>query len=292
MKLGIVADREAAETYAALIRAAGNEPLAWSGAAVPDGVPAVAQFSGAVDLWLLAPAPDQLRPTLDALRPGPADRIVLACRGFEPDTGMRLSEVVEAVSACLRVGVLAGPILPGEVRRRSPSAAVCASRFEDVAETTARALHSPLCRVYPSADLLGVELSGALVEVVSAALGAAKGLGLGVGTQALVVSRGIAEGSRLAGRQGGDARTFAGLAGAGELIACLGVPDHPGLHRGLALARGEADPALAALCARLLAFERDLPITAGVLRVARGEVRAADALQALLARDAREEFEG
>ncbi len=291
MKVGIVAGRESTEMYATLLRAAGMAPIAWSGAAVPDGVPGADHLAGQVDLLLIALPADQVRETVRALRPGPADRVVLASRGFESGTGLRLSEVVEAETACLRVGVLAGPILPGEVRRKSPSAGVCASRFDEVAEASARALHSPLCRVYPSPDLTGVELSGALVEVVQAALGTARGLGLGVGTQALVVSRGIAEGSRLATHLGGDPRTFAGLAGAGELIACLGVPDHDGLHRGLALARGETDPALAALCARLLELERDLPITAGLLRVARGEVRAVDALNGLLARETREEFE-
>ena len=292
MRVGIVAAREGAEMYSALVRAAGMEPLAWSGAGVPEGVRAVDQLAGEVDVLLIALPADQIRRTVRALGPGPADRVVLAGRGFEPRTGLRLSEVVESETACLRVGVLAGPILPGEVRRGSPSAGVCASRFDEVAETTARALHSSLCRVYPSPDLVGVELSGALVEVVQAALGTARGLGLGVGTQALVVSRGIAEGSRLASHSGGDPRTFAGLAGAGELIACLGVPDHGGLHRGLALARGETDLPLAALCARLLELEPDLPITAGLLRVARGEIRAVDALNGLLARGTREEFTG
>lgn len=293
-RVGLAADREAAEMLAALARAAGSEVVAAAdvpGLAVPDGVEGRPGLAGTVDVVFVARPPGEVRATLRALGLSPSDRVVLLARGFEPGTGLRLSRLVEAESACLRVGVLAGPLLPGEVRRRSPSAVVCASPFHELGEIVSRALHSPLCRVYPSDDLLGVELAGALAEVVAVALGAARGLGHGVGTQALVITRGIAEGSRLGARHGADPRSFAGLAFAGELVACMGLADHPAVHRGLALARGETDPELAEVCGRLLAVSRDLPITGAVQRVARGEVKAADALAALVARDVRDELD-
>jgi len=292
--VGLAADREAAEMLAALARAGGSEVVAAAdipGLPVPEGLEGRERIAGTVDVIFVARPPGEVRATVRALAPGPADRVVLHTHGFEPGTGARLSRLVEAESACLRVGVLAGPLLPGEVKRKSPSAVVCASPFDELTDLVSRALHSPLCRVYPSNDLLGVELAGALAEVVAVALGAARGLGHGMGTQALVVTRGIAEGARLGVRHGADPRSFAGLAFAGELVASMGVPDHPAVHRGLALARGEADPDLAERCGRLLAVSQDLPITAAVQRVARGEIKAADALAALVARDVRDELD-
>lgn len=306
MKIAIVGCEDRAEALALLIAAAGNEALAWEGrlpdlppVAAPRGValrPSLPALTEEADLVLLDVAPGMVRGVIRAMRPGPATRIILATRGLEFPSGKRLSRVVEEESACLRIGALAGPILVSEVRRRSPSALVVASRFHEVGVAASAALMSPLCRVYPSEDLAGVELSGALVEVVTAALGAARGLGMGVGLQSLAVTRGIAEGGRLAARAGGDTRTFSGLAGAGELVACVALGEHgggtdtPGLRRGLALARGETDPALVACCDALIAVERDLPITQGVRAVARGEARVADVMAALLGREQREEL--
>jgi glycerol-3-phosphate dehydrogenase (NAD(P)+) len=105
------------------------------------------------------------------------------------------------------------------------------------------------------------------------------------------VSRGVAEGARLARKGGGDPRTFSGLAGVGELVACAALPDHPGFVRGLALARGEGDPAAAALCAALLGRVKDLPITQAVGALATGRARAAEVIAGLMTRDHREEFD-
>ena len=90
---------------------------------------------------------------------------------------------------------------------------------------------------------------------------------------------------------GGDARTFAGLAGVGELVAAAALPDHPGHVRGLALARGETDAAAAALCGALLGRVKDLPITGAVGALATGKARAAEVLAGLMTRELREEFE-
>jgi hypothetical protein len=140
-----------------------------------------------VEIWVV-PVSELAREVAER-RPGPADRVVLATRGLEPGTGRRPSDLVLAGSACLRVGALAGPLLPGEVRRRSPCAAVIASPFAEVTTLATAALRSPFCRAYASPDLAGVELASALVDVFAVALGAARGLGLGPGAEALLVAR-------------------------------------------------------------------------------------------------------
>ncbi len=292
MKVGIVGSGDTVDALARLARVAGNEVIV--GGRAPEGFAERADLDGLardVDLLLLAMPPDRFREGVRALAPGPAARVVVATRGLEPETGRRLSEILTEESACLRVGALAGPILPGEVRRQSPCAAVVASPFVEVVRLARTALHSPACRIYGSEDLPGVELAGALVEVLGMALGVARGLGLGVGVQALLVSRGVAEGARLSAKGGGDPRTFAGLAGVGELVAASALPDHPAHVRGLALARGEPDPAAAALCAALLGREPDLPITAGIGALASGRAKAREVLAALMTRGHREEFD-
>ena len=244
----------------------------------------------AADLLFVDVAPSALRGLLNALQPGPRDTVVLSSRGLDDTTGRRLSELVEEHSACLRVGALAGPLLYTEIQRQAPSAVLIASPYDAVSRAVHTALRSTACQVYRSNDLTGAELSGALVEVLCAALGAARGLGAGVGLQALAVSRGIAEGSALFQRVGGNPRTFAGLAGVGELVAAASVQDHPGLRRGLALARGERDPALVSLCDALLRRERELPITRAVREVASGEGSAEHVLRELLEQDPGSEF--
>lgn len=234
-----------------------------------------------IEIWVV-PVSELAREVAER-RPGPADRVVLATRGLEPGTGRRPSDLVLAGSACLRVGALAGPLLPGEVRRRSPCAAVIASPFAEVTTLATAALRSPFCRAYASPDLAGVELASALVDVFAVALGAARGLGLGTGAEALLVARSAVEGARLARRIGGEARTFSGLAGVGDLVACAASHEHPGHGRGLALARGEKLPEVAAMAEGLLRHAPGLPIVGGVRRVARGELSAATMLGALMA---------
>ncbi len=263
MRPEIIGRGDLAETLAAMVAAA--PPLG-------DDAP--------LEIWCVPI--DALRQTVRERRPGPAHRILVATRGLEPGTALRASQVVEAESACLRLAALAGPVLPAEIARKSPCAAVVASPHQALRVDAARALRSPLCRVYETADLPGVELAGALVDVFAVALGAARGLGLGAGAEALLVARAAVEGARLASKVGGDPRTFSGLAGVGDLVACAASADHPGHRRGLALARGEVLPEVVATCAPLLVQGGRLPIVHGVQAVAAGKLRAADALEHLM----------
>lgn len=277
MKCGLVGSSERLTAVELLLKAAGSD--------VVRAAPAQTAEALAADLLFVDVAPGDVRGVLRSLAPGPRDQLVLTSRGLDGSTGRRLSELVEEETACIRVGALAGPLLLTEIQRGAPCAVLIASPFASVGSAVHHALRSPACQVYRTEDLTGTELAEALVEVLCAALGAARGLGAGVGLQALAVSRGIAEGGQLFSRVGGQARTFSGLAGVGELIAAASVPDHPALRRGLALARGESDPALVDLCDALLQRVADLPITQGVRAVASGAGSAASVLQDLLERD-------
>lgn len=239
------------------------------------------RVDGPADVEFWAVPLGELRATVRARAPGPHDRVILATRGLEPATGRRPSEIFAEESACLRLGALGGPLLPGELRRQSPCAAVVASPYREVGALGTAVLRSPLCRAYATTDLVGVELASALVDVFAVAVGAARGLGLGTGAEALLVARAAVEGARLAAKIGGDARTFSGLAGVGDLVACAASADHPGHRAGLALARGERLPEVAAMCDALLGQAR-LPIVGVLRRVARGEARAAEALDVLM----------
>lgn len=275
MRVEIRGEGELAEALATLARSAGHELV-----------------EADPDLVILNWPTGELRDRVRAAAYGPSVRVLVATRGLEPSTGKRLTQVVLEECAALRVGAIGGPILPSEVRRRSPCAAVIASPFHEVGEWGGAVLRSPMCRVYSTKDLPGAELAGAMVEVLTVALGVAHGLGLGVGAEALLVARGIVEGTRLAAHEGGDVHTFAGLAGVGDLVACAGSQDHPGQRRGLALARGEKDPELAARAAALLAREPKLPITAAVRALAEGRVSAPEALAGLMTREHHGEWEG
>ncbi len=261
MKAEIVGQGELSKTLATLVKAAGVD-------------------ARGLQVWCVPVA--ELRDTVRARLPGPGDRILLATRGLEPGTALRPSQVIMEESACLRVAALAGPVLPTEIARKSPCAAVVASPHAELRALGAAVLRSPLCRVYESADLAGVELAGALVDVFAVALGAARGLGLGAGAEALLVARAAVEGARLAGKIGGDPRTFSGLAGVGDLVACAASADHPGHRRGLSLARGEASPEVVSMCAPLLRHGGHLPIVSGVRAVAAGEAKGAEMLAKLM----------
>ena len=243
---------------------------------------------------LIAVPPDAVRQVIRQARPGPSARVVIACRGLEPETGGWLSDVVTSESSCLRVGTITGPAVASEVMARRPAAMVVASPFEEVAARTQQALHSPICRIYTSADLRGVELAGAAVSVLSVAVGLGDGLKLGVGVRAVIVTRGIAETVRLGRALGADADTFRGLAGVGDLIAAASLPDHPGTAAGLHLARGgTADPdtrhRAEALCALATRHKVELPLGEAVAAIASGRLKARLAIDMLMRREATKE---
>jgi glycerol-3-phosphate dehydrogenase (NAD(P)+) len=147
---------------------------------------------------------------------------VSATKGLENGTLLRMSEVIrEVVSA--RVAVLSGPTFALEVARLEPTALVVASTDGTLAETVQAAFSGPTFRLYANQDTIGVEIGGSVKNVVAIGAGVVNGLGLGHNAMAALITRGLAEITRLAVAMGGSAQTLAGLAGLGDLVlTCSG----------------------------------------------------------------------
>jgi glycerol-3-phosphate dehydrogenase (NAD(P)+) len=157
----------------------------------------------------------QVAPFIDSTTP-----VMHASKGLELGSLRRLSEVIaeELGRPADTVAVLSGPTLAGEVACGLPAAAVVAAADPDLASTFQALLHGPTLRVYTSTDVVGVELCGALKNVVALATGASDGLGLGDNTRAALITRSLVEIGRLVQAAGGDPRTVAGLAGLGDIV--------------------------------------------------------------------------
>lgn len=204
----------------------------------------------------------------------------------------RVSELLEEELPVLRVGALAGPALPGDMARGAFASMVCASAFAEVTAETRRLLAVPPgLRLYRSADLVGVELAAALSGAYSVALGVIDALDLGPGTRAVLITRALAEATRIGTMAGGEARTFAGLAGLGNLLVrtSAGSGEHaPGYQFGLGLARGQRPPrtpeAVRAAPAALALARRTgqrAPVLEALCRVLAGEASIDQAAAAL-----------
>jgi glycerol-3-phosphate dehydrogenase (NAD(P)+) len=144
--------------------------------------------------------------------------IVSASKGLEPETLSILTDVLQETVPDSPVVALSGPSFAQEVHARQPTAVVAASGDPVAAELTQQAFSNNRFRVYTSEDVIGVQLGGALKNVIAIAAGMLEGLGLGNNTRAALITRGLAEMIRLGEALGADAQTFAGLAGVGDLI--------------------------------------------------------------------------
>lgn len=230
--------------------------------------------------------------------------VIWACKGFEPSTGALphriLYEVLERRAPC---GALSGPSFALEVAQGRPTALTLASEDVAFARTMARELHQATLRVYFSNDLIGVELGGAVKNVLAIATGICDGLGLGLNARAALITRGLAEMTRLGVAFGGRAETFMGLTGAGDLIlTCTGELSR-NRRVGLLLGRGEplasalgsighvAEGVQSAREVERAAAQRsvDMPITQAVCAVLFRGVNPEKAVQQLLARDPKSE---
>jgi len=230
--------------------------------------------------------------------------VVWGCKGFEKTSGLLPHEVAAAVlGEGARCGALSGPSFALEVARGLPTAVTLASTDAAFARATAKRLHQRNLRVYFSADLVGVEVGGAVKNVMAIATGISEALGLGLNARAALITRGLAEVTRLGVRLGGRPETFMGLAGAGDLIlTCTGELSR-NRRVGLALGRGEPlDAILAGLGhvaegvhtareveSRAKGARIDMPITRAVCDVLFRGVAPRDAVEQLLARDPKSE---
>ncbi|MFA6970347.1 MAG: NAD(P)H-dependent glycerol-3-phosphate dehydrogenase [Gallionella sp.] len=196
---------------------------------LPDNLLLSADFSASladVQLIIISVPTAALRMTLERLVQSGLSGcgVVWLCKGFEPETSLLPHQVAEQVlPPNIGCGVLSGPSFALEVAHRLPTALVLASKDEGFAQRTAQALHHARLRVYASNDVIGVEVGGAVKNVMAIAAGVCDGMKLGNNARAALMTRGLAEITRLGLRLGGRPETLGGLSGAGDLIlTCTG----------------------------------------------------------------------
>jgi glycerol-3-phosphate dehydrogenase (NAD(P)+) len=156
----------------------------------------------------------------------PSVPLVSLIKGIELGTCDRMSQVIAEVTGAgaERIAVISGPNLAREIAQRQPAATVVACADDTVAKQLQQACHTPYFRPYTNPDVIGCELGGAVKNVIALAVGIAVGMGLGDNTRATLITRGLAEISRLGAALGADQHTFAGLAGLGDLVATCNSP--------------------------------------------------------------------
>ena len=172
----------------------------------------------------------------DHIRPTAA--VFWASKGFELETGKLLHEVIEEELPGHAYGVCSGPTFATEVARGQPAAVVCAGSDAEATEKFAALMHAGRFRCYTSRDVIGVELGGALKNVLAIAVGVADGFGFGANTRAALITRGLAEIMRLAMEMGAQQETMMGLAGLGDLILTCTDDQSRNRRFGLALGKG------------------------------------------------------
>jgi len=290
---------------AEVMRARRENPTYLPDFALPDSIHPTGDIRTVVsgrDLVLWVVPTRNFREVLRSATPhlAPEARLVIATKGIEPETGFRMSQVArECLGRNLRcLAVLSGPNFAREVARGDPTAGVLAcDDLEEVKILQGDLSHGSF-RFYSNRDIVGVEMAGALKNVIALAAGVVEGLGFGFNTAAALMTRGLSEITRLGVACGGSPSTFAGLAGMGDLVlTCTG---HLSRNRsvGVRLGKGEALAEIlsgmkmvvegipTASAALLLAGRLgvEMPITAGVDTILRGETSAREAVAALLRR--------
>ncbi|MFG2878691.1 NAD(P)H-dependent glycerol-3-phosphate dehydrogenase [Streptomyces sp. NPDC048337] len=187
-----------------------------------------AEAAAGADFTVLAIPSQTLRGNLAAWAPllAPDTVLVSLMKGIELGTAKRMSEVIEEVAKvpAERIAVVTGPNLAAEIAARQPAASVVACVDEAVAQRLQAACHTPYFRPYTSTDVIGCELGGAVKNVIGLAVGIADGMGLGDNTKGSLITRGLAEATRLGVAMGADPLTFSGLAGLGDLVATCSSP--------------------------------------------------------------------
>ena len=263
----------------------------------------VANFS---ELLLVCVPSHAFRATLTSLKPHLSNsvKIAWASKGFNPEDGRLLHEIVaEIFTAQTPAAILSGPSFAREVAASLPTAITIASSQANFASELANILHSSCFRTYTSSDIIGVEIGGAVKNVLAIAAGIADGLGFGANTRAALITRGLNEIIRLGIKLGGKQETFMGLAGLGDLV--LTCTDNQSRNRRFCVALGEGkdtitatkeigqeiEGVLAAKVTYLLARKHgiDMPITEQTYKVLYEGLAPLTAVQNLLARELKPE---
>jgi glycerol-3-phosphate dehydrogenase (NAD(P)+) len=280
------------------------------GVELPPGVRATTDVADAArdaELVFLVVPSQTLRGNLSAWAGVlPPDAVLVSLmKGIELGTAKRMSEVIGELTGAgpERVAVVTGPNLAPEIAERQPAACVVACAQEPVARRVQAACHTSYFRPYTSTDVVGCELGGAVKNVIGLAVGIAEGMGFGDNTKGSLITRGLAETSRLGLAMGADAHTFAGLAGLGDLVATCSSPlsrNHTfgmNLGRGMTLAETMAVTKQVAegvkSCVSVLDLARrhdvEMPITETVVDIVHEGKPPLVALKELMSRSAKAE---
>jgi len=214
------------------------------GVRLADGVRAFADAREATDgatVVVSAPPSHAARAVLGSVRQAvaPGTLVVSATKGIEAETLALMSQVLAECLPQARAAVLSGPSFAAEVCQGQPTAVVAAAADSSAAQDTQQLFATPAFRVYSGSDVIGVELGGALKNVIAIAAGILEGLGLGHNPRAALITRGLAEITRLGVAMGADPLTFAGLAGMGDLVLTTTGALSRNRALGVAIARGE-----------------------------------------------------
>ncbi len=267
-----------------------------------DPAHSLAALAGGRDLSIIATPMAGLRQMLGELREwgGP---VAWLCKGFETPggggDGLLGHEIKAEVAPRVKGGVLSGPSFAQEVARGQPTALVAASEAAEVRDALVAAFHRDSLRVYANDDLVGVEVGGAVKNVLAIAAGLGDGLGLGLNARAALITRGLAEMTRLGVALGARPQTFMGLSGLGDLVLTATGDLSRNRKVGLLLARGQSlQAAIDSLghvaegvyCARTVIGRAthlgiDMPISRAVLALLEGRLKPAEAVAELMGRD-------
>ncbi len=258
------------------------------------------------DLIILAVPSFAIRQTAKLLAPliRPGTLIANAGKGLEPKTHLRFSQVLSEELASARIVVLSGPSHAEEVARDVPTTIISASHDIEAAELVQAMLMNPNFRIYVNSDVAGVELGGALKNIIALAAGICDGLNVGDNTKAALMTRGLAEIARLGTALGARTETFAGLSGMGDLIVTCGSLHSRNRRAGMLIGQGHTPQEAVRLIgtvegyhASLAAWELaqsvnvEMPITEQCWRICYQEQSARDAVRILMERPRRHETE-
>ena len=293
--------------HAGAIAAARENARYLPGVTLPSSLAISADLSAALrhadgGLVVIATPMSGLREMLSAL-PEQA-RVLWLCKGFEAGSGWLGHEIARELRPHAACGVLSGPSFAEEVAREQPTALVAASADDALRDAAAEVFHSDVLRVYTSSDPVGVEVGGAVKNVMAIATGVCDGLQAGLNARAALITRGLAEMTRLGLALGARAETFMGLSGLGDLVLTATGDLSRNRKVGMRLAQGQPLPRVLAelghvaegvysapvVLQRARAMGVEMPITDCVAAVLDGRLKANEAMRLLMGREARSEM--
>lgn len=294
----------ALEDEVKLLQEKREHPNKLPGVHIPEAVEITSDLEGCLkdpDVVVLAVPSPFTRSTAKQMAPFVKEGqiIVNVAKGVEEKTLMTLSEIISQEIPAADVCVLSGPSHAEEVGREIPTTCVVSAETRKTAEYLQGIFMSPVFRVYTTPDILGVELGGALKNVIALAAGTADGLGYGDNTKAALITRGIAEIARLGTKMGAKMETFYGLSGIGDLIVTCASVHSRNRKAGYLMGQGRTmkqamdevqmvvEGVYSAKAAKSLAekYEVDMPIIMEVNKVLFEDKPAADAVRDLMIRD-------